>query len=74
MLNCPRQYAENVAWRDCNFSNMEQKLSKYVWSQQLTGFSASYLEYCNAKSHTTANDSYRLVEHVTFYLAGDLSA
>lgn len=31
---------------DCNygnFSNMEYKQSKYIWNQQLAGFSASYL-------------------------------
>lgn len=50
MLNCPRQYLENKsqfrAWRNrnnCNFSNMEYKLSKYIWNRQLTGFSAAFL-------------------------------
>lgn len=48
----------------CNFSNMEYKLSKYIWNQQLTGSSASYLSLNNAKSHTVANDGSHVVEHV----------
>lgn len=34
--------------KSCNFSNMEYKQSKYVWNQQLAGFSASYLSFNTA--------------------------
>lgn len=33
---------------NCNFSNMEYKQSKYIWNQQLAGFSATYLSFNTA--------------------------
>lgn len=62
---------------DWNFSNMEYKPNKYIWDQQLTGFSDSYLSIntaVNAHSHTVAKDSYHLMEEVTFNHAGHPSA